>query len=112
MAYLCVGLPDPQVLAHIDKAGEDFILLGVDDRKGVDGDQDLISLTVNPYGVVEVLELVVGSELNIDVLGYAARDHALLVVLYFEKWSLRGQDVETLRGRRVVDQPHLEGVGL
>lgn len=104
--YLSISLSDSQVLSHVHVGGEDLVLLGIDNGEGVDGDEDLITFTVNPDCIVEVLELIIRCELNVDVLCDAAGDHALFVVLDFEKGGLRGKDVETLRGWRVIDQPH------
>jgi hypothetical protein len=59
----------------------------------VDGDQDLVTFAVNSNGVVEVLELVVRSKLNINVLGNTGRNHSFLIVLDSEVGGLRRQNM-------------------
>lgn len=68
------------MLAKVKEAREDLILLAVDHGESVDGDEDLISITVNSYGVIEILLFVVRSELNIYILSNARGYHSLLVV--------------------------------
>ena len=46
--------------------------------------EDLVSVAVDSNHIVEVLVLVVWSELHVDLLSYAGRDHALLRVFYLE----------------------------
>lgn len=105
LKLLGVGLADHAASAHINKLGEKLILSRVDDWEGVDRDQDLVSVTVNPHRVVIVLVFVGGRrELNVDVFGYTGRDHAFLLVPYFEVARLRGQNVQPLWRRRVVNE--------
>ena len=100
------------MLPHVQIGWEELVLLGVDHGEGVDRNQDLVSLAVNSNRVVEVLLLIVGGELDVDVLSDARGHHAFLVVLDFEVGRLRRQDVQPLRRGRVVDQAHSHGVGL
>lgn len=78
------------MLTHVYIVGEQLVLLGVDDGEGVDGYQDLVTLTVNSYRVIEVLVFIVRSELNIYVLGDTGRYHPLLIVLDLEVRSAWG----------------------
>ena len=111
LKLLGVGLADEAAAAHVDKFGEELVHARVDHREGMDGDQDLVSLAVDPHRVIVVLVLVDGGrELNVDVLCDASRDHAFLLVLDFEERGLRRQNVQALGRRRVVDQPQLHRV--
>ena len=113
LKLLGVGLADEAAATHVYELGEELVHAGVNDREGVDGDQDLVALTVDPHRVIVVLILVDGGrELNVDVLGDARRDHPLLLVPDFEETSLRRQDVQPLGRRRVVDQAQLHRVRL
>ena len=73
-------------------------------------DEDLVSFTVYSDGVVVVLlPLFNGrSELDVDVLRDSRWDHTFLIVFDFKVGGLRRQDVDSLRGRRVVNQAHFE----
>ena len=105
LKLLGVGLADHAASAHINKLGEKLILSRVDDWEGVDRDQDLVSVTMNPHRVVIVLVFVGGRrELNVDVFSYTSWDHAFLLVPYFEVARLRGQNVQPLWCRRVVNE--------
>ena len=74
------------MFAHINVVREDVIFLGVNNWEGVYRDEYLIALTVYSYRVVEVLVLIVRSELNINVLCNSRGNHALLVILYLKVW--------------------------
>ncbi len=50
----------------------------------MDGNQYLISITMNSYCVIEVLILIVRSELDIDVLSNTRGYHTLLVIFYLK----------------------------
>ena len=105
LKLLGVRLADHATSSHVNKLGEKLILSRIDNWEGMDRDQNLVSVTVNPHRVVIVLVLVdCGRELNIDVFGYACRDHAFLLVPYFEVARLRGQNVQPLWRRRVVNE--------
>ena len=78
----------------------------------MDGDQDLVSLAVDPDGVVEVLVFIVWGEVDVDVFTDAGWDHAFLIVLNLKVGCLWWQDVKPLWGWRVVDQFHFQNVGL
>ena len=111
LKLLGVGLADEAASAHVDKFGEELVHARVDHREGMDGDQDLVSLAVDPHRVIVVLVLVDGGrELYIDVLCDASRDHAFLLVLDFEERGLRRQNVQALGRWRVVDQSKLHRV--
>ena len=43
-----VRLSEAAPLSHVDVLGEELVLLGVDDGEGVDGDEDLVTVTVYP----------------------------------------------------------------
>ena len=64
----CVGLPNFQVLAHVQIGREELILLRIDHWEGMNRDQDLVAIAMNSYRIVEVLILIVRRELDIDVL--------------------------------------------
>ena len=90
LKLLSVGLADEAAAAHVDKLGEKLVHARIDDREGVDGNEDLVALAVDPHRVIVVLVLVDSwGELNIDVLGHASWDHSLLLVLDFEERGLR-----------------------
>lgn len=74
--------------------------------------QNLVSLAVDPYRIIEVFVLIARSELNIDVLTDARGHHTLFVVLDLEEACLWRQNVQPLRSWRVVDQLDFECVGL
>ena len=113
LKLLGVGLADEAAATHVYELREELVHAGVNDREGVDGNQDLVALTVDPHRVIVVLVLVDGGrELNIDVLGDTRRDHALLLVLDFEERGLGRQNMQPLRRRRVVDQAQLHRVRL
>ena len=107
-----VAHADFAACAHVNLRWQQTVLLGVDHRVRMNRNEDLVSLAMDADGVIEVLVLIVGSELHVNVLADAARDHPFLVVLYLEKRRAGWQDVQTLRSRRVVDQLHLQSVGL
>ena len=52
----------------------------------MDGDQNLISITMNSNRIIEILVLIVRSELDIDVLSYAGGHHALLIIFNLKIW--------------------------
>ena len=89
--------------AEINEAGEQFVTspIRVDHWEGMDGDEDLISLTVNTNGIVVILVTLVArrGELHINVFRDARWDHALLVVANFEVGRLRWKHMEPLRCR-------------
>ena len=77
----------------------------------MDGDQDLVTLTVDPDCVIVVLVLVqCGSELDVDLLSDSGWDHAFLVVPNFEVVGLWRQNVQSLRRWGVVDQSQFHSV--
>mmetsp|Transcript_1832 Transcript_1832/g.2648 ORF Transcript_1832/g.2648 Transcript_1832/m.2648 type:complete len:218 (-) Transcript_1832:151-804(-) len=113
LKLLGVGLADEALAAHVDELGEELVLGRVDHGKGMDRNQDLVSLAVDPHGVIVVLVFVDSRcELNINVLGDARGNHAFLLVANFEERGLRGQNMESLGRRRVVDQPQLHRMRL
>lgn len=61
LAYLAAG-------AHVNLLGQQLVFPRVDHWVSVDGDQDLVALAVDPYRVIEVLVLISGRELYIDVI--------------------------------------------
>jgi hypothetical protein len=75
-------------------------------------DQDLVAIAMNSYRIVEVLILIVRRELDIDVFTDTGGDHPLLIIFNLKIWGRRRQDVKSLRGGRVVNQPHLQSVRL
>ena len=76
--------------------------------------QNLVSFTVDSDGVVIVLlSLFNGrSKLDVDVLRDSRWDHTFLSVFDFKEGGLRRKDVDSLRGRGVVNQAHFQRVGL
>jgi hypothetical protein len=50
----------------------------------MNGNEDLVTITMNSYGVIEVLVLIIRSELDIYVLGYTRRYHTFLIVFNLE----------------------------
>jgi hypothetical protein len=64
-----VCFSDFKVLSHIKIVGKELIFFGIDNWKGMDRDQDLVTITMNSYRIIEVLVLIVRSELNVYVLG-------------------------------------------
>ena len=97
--------------AHVDEFREELILSRVYNGKGVDWDQDLVTITVDSHGVVVIFVFIDSRrELDVNLFGDARRDHALLLVPDLEVARLRGQDVEALRSRRVVNESQLHSV--
>lgn len=74
-------------------------------------DQDLVAITVDSHGVVVILVFIdSGRELDVNLLGDARRNHALLLIPDLEVARLRGQDVEALRSRRIINESQLHSV--
>ena len=74
-------------------------------------DQDLIAITVNSHGVVVILVFVDSRrELYVNLFCHASRDHPLLLVSDLEVARLRGQYVEALRSRRIINESQLHSV--
>ena len=74
-------------------------------------DQDLVAITVNSHRVVVILVFVDSRrELDVNLFGDARRDHPLLLVSDLEVARLRGQDVEALRRRRIINESQLHSV--
>ena len=60
----------------------------------MNGDQDLVAITVDSHGVVVILVFVdSGRELDVDVFRHASWDHSLLLVSDLEVVGLRWQNV-------------------
>ena len=102
-SYLCVSLTNPKMLAHINVVREYLILFAINNWESMNGYEYFITLAMNPNAVVIILVFIVWCELHIYFLCDACRDHALFVIFNFEEVCLRGKDVETLRGRGVID---------
>ena len=70
----------------------------------MDGDENLVTFTVDTDGVVVILVGLVtsGGELHINVFGHTCGKHSFFVVPDLEEWRLRRQNVQPLGGRRVV----------
>ena len=75
--------------SNVDRGWEKLVFLGVDDWIGVDWYQDLVTLAVDSYAVVEVFVFIIRSKLNVDVLTDTRWNHTFFIILNFEKWSLR-----------------------
>ena len=74
-------------------------------------DQDLIAITVNSHRVVVILVFVdSGRELDVNLFCHASRNHPLLLVSDLEVARLRGQYVEALRSRRIINESQLHSV--
>ena len=74
-------------------------------------DQDLIAITVNSHRVVVILVFVdSGRELDVNLFCHASRNHPLLLVPDLEVARLRGQYVEALRSRRIINESQLHSV--
>ena len=98
LELLGVGLADLSIAAHIDELGEQVVLSRVYHREGVDGDHDLVPLTVNSHRVIVVLIFVhCRRELNIDILSYTRWNHTFLLVSNLEVGGLGWEDVQALR---------------
>jgi len=68
LQLLGVGLPNQASFAHVYELGEEFVLGGVDHWKGVYGDEDFVTVAVNPHRVIVVFVLVYSRcELDVDV---------------------------------------------
>ena len=77
----------------------------------MNGDQDLVAITVDSHGVVVIFVFINSrSELDVNLFGDARRDHTLLLVPDLEVARLWGQDVEALRSGRVIDESQLHSV--
>ena len=77
--------PDPTGASHINLLWKQTIFLRVDYWVSMDRYQDLITLAMYPDTIVEVLELIIWSELYVNVFTDAWRNHSFLVILYFEE---------------------------
>lgn len=75
-------------------------------------DKDLVTLAMDSNAIVVVLVLVVGRELNINFFSDSSGYHAFLAVADLKVGSRRRENVQPLRGRRVVDETNLQGVSL
>ena len=85
LKLLLVGFAHDTVATHVDEAWEEFVLGTVDHREGVDGDQDLVAVAVDPHRVVVVLVLInCWSEFDIDILSDTCGDHSLLLTMNLE----------------------------
>ena len=88
--------------------------LWVNDREGVNWNEDLVSFAMNSDRIVIVLLSLFDSRSELDV--YVLRDtrwyHAFLIVLNFKEVSLRRKNVDSLRGWGIVNQTHFQRVGL
>jgi hypothetical protein len=100
--------------SHVDGLGELVSKFAVDHREGVNGHQNFIAFTVdtNRIVVVSVGHVTGRSELNVNVLSDTRGQHSLLVETNFEVGGLRGQHVQALRSRRVVDYTQFQRVRL
>ena len=79
----------------------------------MDGDQDFVTITMDPHRVIVVLVFIDSRcELNIDVLGDTRRNHSLLLVANLKVVGLRGQNVQSLRRRRIINQSKFHRVSL
>ena len=108
---LLVGLAYLTASAHVDEFGEELVLGRVYNGERMNGDQDLVAITVDSHGVVVILVFVdSGRELDVNLFGDARRDHPLLLVSDLEVARLRGQDVEALRSRRIINESQLHSV--
>ena len=113
LKLLLVRLAEAAALAHVDILREELVLFGVDHGEGVDGNEDLVSVAVNPDRVVVVLVFIQGwGELNVNLFGDSGGYHAFLIVPDFEVVGLGWQNVEPLRLRRVVYQAQFHCVRL
>ena len=100
------------MLAHVNVVREYLILLTVYYWECMYRNEDLVSFTVDANAIIIVLVLIIRCELHIYVLRYTSWNHSLLVVLDLEVVGLRWQYVQSLWGRRVVDQSHFQRVSL
>jgi hypothetical protein len=95
------------ISAKVDKLREELVWrpLRVNDREGVNRNEDLVSFAVNSDRIVIVLLSLFDSrgELDVDVLRDTRWYHAFLIVLNFKVGSLRGKNVDSLRSRWVVN---------
>jgi hypothetical protein len=87
--FFDICLANFATLSNVDGGWKKLVFLGVDDWVGVDWYQDLVTFTVDSYAVIEVFVFVIWSELHVDVLTDTRWNHTFLIVLNFEKWSLR-----------------------
>ena len=89
--------------AHINCTWEQLSLFGVYYRESVDWNQQFVAFTVDPHWIIVVLVLVgCGCELDVNVFSDTGGEHTFLVVSDFEIGRLGRQNMQTLRGRRVV----------
>ena len=111
---LGIRMAEYAAAAHINELRKEFIYARVDHGERVDWDQYFVALAVDSHRVIIVFVLIrCWSELDIDFLSDAGRDHALLLVLSdLEVARLRRQDVQPLRCRRVVDHSEFHSVRL
>ena len=65
---LRISLPNFAPTAHVDILGNELVLLRIDNRISMNRNENLVTLAVDTYAVVEILELVAGRKLHVDVL--------------------------------------------
>ena len=75
------------VRSHLNLVRQELVLLCMDNWVCMDWNENLVAFTVDPDAVVEIFKFVARSELDKDVLTDACRNHAFLIILYFEEGS-------------------------
>lgn len=110
--YFVIREANLAACSHVNLRRKQVVLFGVNHWKSMNGNQYLVSFTMDSDAVIEILEFVVRSELDVDVLADTRWDHTLLVVLDLEEGGARWQDVQSLRSWTIVDQLYLQSVCL
>ena len=73
------------MLAHINVIRKLLVFFGVNHGESVDGYEDFVAITMNSYGIIEILVFRAwGSKLYIYVFGDTRRYHAFLIVFNLE----------------------------
>ena len=77
---LNISLSNFAAAAHVDVLGNEIILFGVNYWISMNRYQYFVSFTVNTNTVIEVLELISWSELDVDVFADTGGNHALFTI--------------------------------
>ena len=99
---LHISLSNFAATSHINIFRNELVFFWVNYWISMNRYQYFVSFTVNTNTVIEVLELISWSELDVDVFADTGGNHALFTILYLEESCCRWQNVEALRSWRVV----------
>lgn len=108
----CICLTNFTAFAHVDWLWDQLILFRVDYWESMDWYQNFVTFAVDSNWIIEILVLVVRSELNVDVFTDSWWNHSFFVVFYLKEWGLWRKNVKSLGSWRIVYQFYFQYVGL